>query len=126
MVSDTQGIHWVTYGSRLLLRVYRRSGERYVPCCIHDVHRFSGSRIMIWAAISHTRTHALAFLLNICGMRWKDMYGSVSHNHLVFHSWHKHSKSSGLLFLSVRFIVVAPMRKTCQAALNSNSHYTKY
>ena len=43
------------------IRVWKRTGERYVACCIQEVDRWGGGSVMVWAGVSYRYKTALHF-----------------------------------------------------------------
>jgi hypothetical protein len=43
------------------IRVWRRTGERYVACCMQEVGRWGGGSVMVWARVSYRYKTALHF-----------------------------------------------------------------
>lgn len=79
----------------------RSYGRQSYPLCIRQRHLSAWS---FW------------ILLKTCWMSSINMGGNASHNQSLFHSWHKHSKTSGLLFPQ-RLIPVAPICIRCQTVM---------
>jgi hypothetical protein len=43
------------------IHVCRRTGERYAACCIHEINRWGGGSVMVWAGVSYWYKTALHF-----------------------------------------------------------------
>uniref|UniRef100_A0A8C4QU92 Tc1-like transposase DDE domain-containing protein n=1 Tax=Eptatretus burgeri TaxID=7764 RepID=A0A8C4QU92_EPTBU len=55
------------------VRVWRRRGERNAQCCIQEVDRFGGGRVMVWGGINgHARSRLIVIQGNLNAAAYRD------------------------------------------------------
>ena len=52
-VQFSEESHFNLSHADVCISVWRRSGERYVACCIQEVDRWGGGSVMVWAGVSY-------------------------------------------------------------------------